>query len=77
MYLADANGNYVDLMTYYDPDCSVPPSPIQTGPVQDQTWTECANHLQPNTLYTWHIWLTCYDASGPHELAASTFRTAP
>ena len=76
IYLADANGNGVDL-SHHDPSCSVPPPPIQTGPIQDVTWTQCYKDLEPNAEYTWHIWLTCYDASGIHPLASSTFRTAP
>lgn len=76
IYLSDANGVQVDL-EHYDSTCSVPYPSNQTGPIQDVTWTQCYKDLEPNALYTWHIWLTCYDASGPHELATSTFRTAP
>lgn len=76
IYLSDATGAAVPL-THYDASCSVGQPPIQTGPIQDVTWTECYKDLAPNAEYTWHIWVTCYDASGPHELATSTFRTAP
>jgi len=76
IYLSDATGAAVDL-EHYDSTCSASPPPIQTGPTQDVTWTQCYKNLEPNAVYTWHIWLTCYDASGPHELATSTFRTAP
>jgi hypothetical protein len=76
IYLSDATGTAVDL-EHYDATCSVGPSQTQTGPNQDVTWTQCYNGLAPNAEYTWHIWLTCYDASGGHELVTSTFRTAP
>jgi hypothetical protein len=75
LYLSDANGVQVDL-GHYDPMCSIPPPAIETGPVQDVTWTECYD-LPPDAQFTWHLWVTCYDASGSHELATSTFRTAP
>jgi hypothetical protein len=76
IYLSDASGAQVGL-DHYDGTCSMQIPPIQTGPVQDVTWTECYKDLAPDATYTWHIWLTCYDASGIHELATSTFRTAP
>jgi hypothetical protein len=74
--LTDATGAAVDL-AHHDGSCSIAPPPIQTGPTQDVTWTECYKDLAPNTEYTWTIWLTCYDPSGIHVLATSTFRTAP
>lgn len=76
IYLSYANGAVVGL-DHWDSTCSIPQPQIQTGPIQDVTWTECYKDLEPNTEYTWHIWVTCYDPSGPHELATSTFRTAP
>lgn len=75
-WLTDPTGAPVDLLSTYDPSCSVQPPQIQTGPVQDQAWTECYRNLQPDTEYTAHVVVTCYDPSGPHELATSTFRTA-
>lgn len=74
--LLDATGAGVSL-DHYDSTCSMSPPPIQTGSTQDVTWTECYKDLEPDAVYTWYIWLTCYDASGIHELATSTFRTAP
>ena len=74
IYLSDANGQQVDL-THYDPACSIQPPPIQTGPYDDVTFTQCYD-LPPDSTFTWHIWITCYDASGSHEIAKSTFHTA-
>ena len=76
VYLSDASGAAVDL-GHYDRECSVPIPPIQTGPIQDLTWTECYKDLEPDSVYTWHVWITCYDATGAHELATSSFRTSP
>ena len=72
MYLSDAAGHMLDL-TLYDPNCS---SSLPVQPPDDSYWTECYD-LPPDSTFTWHIWITCYDASGPHEIATSTFRTAP
>jgi hypothetical protein len=76
IHLSDANGVQVDL-EHYDASCSIPIPPFQTGPVQDVTWVQCYDGLEPNAEYTWHIWITCYDDTGAHEIATSTFRTAP
>jgi hypothetical protein len=43
----------------------------------DGAWTTSCYTLAPNTTYTWHVWITCYDPSGPHEIATTTFTTAP
>src|SRR3984885_12521206 len=75
IYLSDANGQQVDL-SHWDASCSVPPPAIETGPVQNVSWVECYD-LPPDSQFTWHIWITCYDASGPHEIATSTCLTAP
>jgi hypothetical protein len=74
-WLTDANGQLVDL-DHWVMSCSVPIPPIQTGPVQDLTWTACYD-LPPNAEFTWHIMITCYDPSGPQEITTATFRTAP
>lgn len=76
IWLTDANGVQVEL-SHWTAACSVPPPAIQPGPTQDVTWTECYSNLVPDAIYTWHVYLTCYDDSGIHELASSTFRTAP
>lgn len=73
--LTDAFGHAVSL-DHWDADCSVPLQNTGQG-TQDETWTDCYRDLAPDSLYTWHIWITCYDASGVHEIATSTFRTAP
>ncbi len=76
LYLTDASGVPVSL-EHNDPSCSIAPPRLPTGPTQDQTWTSCFKDLEPDAEYTWHIWITCYDPSGPNEIATSTFRTAP
>lgn len=76
IYLSDSAGQAVSL-DHYDASCSTQISNTGTPGTQDEAWTECYRDLLPNSTYTWHIWITCYDASGPHEIATSTFRTAP
>jgi len=71
MYITDSSGQ--QLPVDYNPDCSIPPPAIQLN--QDISFTECLN-LPPDQEFTYHIWITCYDASGGHEIATSTFRTA-
>jgi hypothetical protein len=73
--LTDANGQPISL-DHVDVSCSVG-VPGTDGPTQDQTWTECYKDLDPDTVYSWHIGVTCYDESGFHPLVSSTFRTAP
>jgi len=77
VYITDADGNPPDTSLFqYQASCSIPVPQIQSGPVQDFGWTDCYD-LPPGSTYTWHVWITCYDPSGPHELAKSTFTTAP
>ncbi|CAN5367492.1 hypothetical protein BH11MYX1_BH11MYX1_30540 [soil metagenome] len=73
--LVDSAGNPVTTAAWVA-SCSIPVSQHQTGPLQDYGWTDCYD-FPPSSTYTLHIWITCYDPSGPHELAVASFTTAP
>jgi hypothetical protein len=65
IYLSDENGAVVDL-SHWNSSCAG----------QQGDWVISCYDLEPGHWYTWHIWITCYDASGPHEIETSTFRVA-
>lgn len=66
--LLNRSGVHVD--GHIDATCSMPPNP-------DNIQIQCYNDLGPDSSYTFRIWVTCYDSTGSHDLATSTFRTAP
>lgn len=78
IWLEDTSGQQAMQGAVGDcPVLSTDNSGEQTGPTQNVTASGCFGQLSPDTVYTLKIYITCYDASGLHTIASTTFRTAP